>query len=87
MFLFIRPYRWHVLGALLALICTALLTLSLGQGLRMLVDRGFGEGAAEGLDSVLVLMMVVVLLLALGTFMRFYLVSWIGERVSADLRR
>lgn len=84
---FIRPYRWQVIGALLALICTALLTLSLGQGMRMLVDRGFGEGAAEGLDTVLILMMVVVLLLALGTFMRFYLVSWIGERVSADLRR
>lgn len=87
MFQFIRPYRLQVLGALLALICTALLTLSLGQGLRMLVDQGFGEGAAEGLDSVLVLMMAVVLLLALGTFARFYLVSWIGERVSADLRR
>ena len=44
MFQFIRPYRWHVLGALFALIFTAVLTLSLGQGLRMLVDRGFGEG-------------------------------------------
>ena len=87
MFQFIRPYRWHVLGALFALIFTALLTLSLGQGLRMLVDRGFGEGAAEGLDSVLVLMMAIVFMLAFGTFMRFYLVSWIGERVSADLRR
>ena len=50
-------------------------------------DSGFGEGAAAGLDQVLVLMMGVVFLLAFGTFMRFYLVSWLGERVSADLRR
>ena len=38
---FIAPYRWQALGALLALIVTAGITLSMGQGIRLLVDQGF----------------------------------------------
>ncbi len=87
MFTFIRPYRVQLIGALLALIFTAAITLSLGQGLRLLVDQGFGEGAAAGLDKTLIIFMVLAVFLAFGTFARFYLVSWIGERVSSDLRR
>jgi ATP-binding cassette subfamily B protein len=84
MFHYLRPYRLQVLGATLALMLTAGATLSIGQGLRLLVDRGFGSGA---LNQALLLMGALVLLLAVGTFVRFYLVSWIGERVCADLRR
>ena len=84
---FLMPYRWRVLGALIALIFTASVTLSMGQGLRLLIDQGFGEAAATGLDEAIGIFMVMVVLLAIGTFTRFYLVSWIGERVSADLRR
>ncbi len=84
---FIRPYKWQVIGATLALMFTATITLSIGQGLRILVDQGFGEGAAAGLDQAILLFMGMAGLLAIGTFARFYIVSWIGERVSADLRR
>ena len=84
---FIRPYRLQVAGATVALICTAGITLSIGQGLRLLVDEGFSSGSAEGLDQALLIFMSMVLFLAIGTFVRFYIVSWIGERVSADLRR
>lgn len=84
---FLKPYRWQVLAALLALTFTAGVTLSMGQGIRLLVDQGFGEGAATGLDRAILIFMAMVLMLAAGTFARFYLVSWIGERVSADLRR
>jgi len=84
---FLKPYYWYVAAAVAALIFTAAITLSLGQGLRLLVDQGFGEGAASSLDGTIGLFMVLVVLLAVGTFARFYLVSWIGERVSADLRR
>lgn len=84
---FLRPYSWQVVGALVALVFTAMVTLSLGQGIRMLIDQGFGEAAAAGLDQAIVVFMVMVVMLAFGTFARFYLVSWIGERVSADLRR
>ena len=84
---FLKPYKWYVMGALAALVFTAAVTLSMGQGIRLLIDQGFGEGAATGLDQAIMIFMVMVVLLAIGTFTRFYLVSWIGERVSADLRR
>ena len=75
---FLMPYRWRVLGALIALIFTASVTLSMGQGLRLLIDQGFGEAAATGLDEAIGIFMAMVVLLAIGTFARFYLVSWIG---------
>ena len=84
---FLRPYWPRVLGASAALVFTASVTLSLGQGLRMLVDQGFVSGSAEQLNRAVLVFMLIVLLLAIGTFTRFYLVSWIGERVTADLRR
>lgn len=85
---FLRPYRLQVLGASIALVLTAGITLSIGQGLRLLVDRGFASGAnPQMLNQSLLLFAVMILLLAIGTFTRFYLVSWIGERVSADLRK
>ena len=87
MLTFIRPYRLQVFAATIALICTAGVTLSIGQGLRLLVDDGFSSGSADGLDRALLVFMAMVLFLAVGTFIRFYIVSWIGERVSADLRR
>ncbi|AKH68960.1 ABC transporter, permease/ATP-binding protein [Spongiibacter sp. IMCC21906] len=85
---FIKPYRWQAVLASIALICTAGITLSIGQGLRLLIDQGFAEGAdPKALNDALLLFMFMVLLLAAGTFTRFYFVSWIGERVSADLRK
>ena len=87
MLTFLKPYRAQVVMASIALVGTAAITLSVGQGLRILVDTGFSEGTSEGLNRALMLFMALVFLLAMGTFVRFYLVSWIGERVSADLRK
>ncbi|WP_196492072.1 ABC transporter transmembrane domain-containing protein, partial [Pseudomonas fluorescens] len=84
---FIAPYRWQALGALLALIVTAGITLSMGQGIRLLVDQGFMTQSPHLLNQSIGLFMLLVLGLAVGTFTRFYLVSWIGERVVADIRR
>ena len=84
---FIAPYRWQALGALLALIVTAGITLSMGQGIRLLVDQGFMTRSPHLLNQSIGLFMMLVLGLAAGTFTRFYLVSWIGERVVADIRR
>lgn len=83
---FVAPYRWQVLGAMLALTFTAGITLSLGQGLRLLVDQGFATRSPELLNQSVALFAVLILALAIGTFARFYLVSWIGERVVADIR-
>ncbi len=87
MWRWLRPYSKQVIAASIALIFTAAVTLSMGQGLRMLVDNGFGNGTSESLNHVLLIFMGMVFLLAIGTFIRFYFVSWIGERVVADIRR
>ena len=84
---FVAPYRWQAVGALVALIVTAGITLSMGQGIRLLVDKGFMTQSPQLLNQSIGLFMLLVLGLALGTFARFYLVSWIGERVVADIRR
>ncbi|WP_392886927.1 ABC transporter transmembrane domain-containing protein [Pseudomonas migulae] len=84
---FLLPYRWQSFGALLALIVTAGITLSMGQGIRLLVDQGFMTQSPHLLNQTIGLFMLLVLGLAVGTFARFYLVSWIGERVVADIRR
>jgi ATP-binding cassette subfamily B protein len=84
---FIAPYRWQAFGALLALIVTAGITLSMGQGIRLLVDQGFMTQSPHLLNQSIGLFMLLVVGLAVGTFARFYLVSWIGERCVADIRR
>lgn len=84
---FIAPYRWHALGALFALVVTAGITLSMGQGIRLLVDQGFMTQSPHLLNQSIGLFMLLVVGLAVGTFARFYLVSWIGERCVADIRR
>ncbi|MCH8496952.1 MAG: ATP-binding cassette domain-containing protein [Marinobacter sp.] len=84
---FIKPYHRAVAGALIALTFTAGVTLSLGQGLRILVDQGLATQSPEMLAQALGLFFVLVLALAFGSYARFYLVSWIGERVVADIRK
>ena len=84
---FIAPYRWQAFGALLALIVTAGITLSMGQGIRLLVDQGFMTRSPHLLNQSIGLFLLLVLGLAVGTFARFYLVSWIGERCVADIRK
>ncbi|MBT9572749.1 MAG: ATP-binding cassette domain-containing protein [Pseudomonas umsongensis] len=84
---FIAPYRWQALGALFALVVTAGITLSMGQGIRLLVDQGFMTQSPHLLNQSIALFMLLVIGLAVGTFARFYLVSWIGERCVADIRR
>jgi ATP-binding cassette subfamily B protein len=83
----IAPYRKQAIGALVALIVTAGITLSMGQGIRLMVDQGFMTRSPTLLNETIGLFMLLILALAVGTFARFYLVSWIGERVVADLRK
>jgi ATP-binding cassette subfamily B protein len=85
---FATPYRWHIVGATFALMIAAGTTLALGAGLRLLIDQGFGtSGDTSLLDRAVLILFGVSVLLASGTFMRFYLVSWVGERVVADIRK
>jgi ATP-binding cassette subfamily B protein len=83
---YMRPYRVRLAGALVALGVAAGAFLVIGQGLRQVIDYGLHQGDARALDQALVLVLVVVGTMAIATFGRFYLVSWIGERVVNDIR-
>lgn len=84
---FVRPYKLQVAGALVALVVAASTVLGLGFGLRTLVDDGFASQNADLLDQAVMVLLGVVVLLAAASYSRFYLVSWIGERVVADIRK
>lgn len=83
---FLRPYWVPIAGALSALTVGAATVLGLGQGLRILVDEGFTAGDPALLDQALIVLFAVIALLAGATYARFVLVSWLGERIAADLR-
>ncbi len=83
---FITPYKKMVFGAMLALIVTAGVSLALGQGIRLLIDQGFDSSDPSRLNQAMMVLAVITVLMAAGTFTRFYLVSWLGERVSNDVR-
>ncbi|WP_143764451.1 ABC transporter transmembrane domain-containing protein [Cognaticolwellia mytili] len=86
-FAFIKPYKLMLALALLALLVTAAVNLSLGQGVKFVIDSGFIAGSVEQLQSAILVLIGLISLLAFGTFSRFYLMSWLGERVSADIRK
>ncbi|TDG15596.1 ATP-binding cassette domain-containing protein [Seongchinamella unica] len=83
---FLRPYKLRLLAASAALLFTAAATLSMGRGLQVLIDQGFAGDSAD-LRAAIGLLLLIAAAIALGTFARFYLVSWLGERVSADIRK
>ncbi len=80
------PYAGHAALSAVALTVAAGTVLVFGAGLRWLVDNGFVAGAAHRLDQALAAMFVVILVMAAATFARAYFVSWLGERVTADIR-
>ena len=84
---FLAPYRLQLVGAGFFLLVAAATVLGLGWALRHLIDDGLASGNAELLDRTVVALLGVVVVAALSTFGRYYLVTWIGERVVADLRR
>ena len=84
---FIAPYRRQVVYSLLALLFTATITLSIGQGIRLMIDQGFATQSKELLSQYVMIFLLLVIALAIGTFTRYYWVTWLGERVIADIRR
>ena len=59
----------------------------MGLGVQVLIDEGFGGGSSDSLKGAIALFFAIAAAMAFGTFIRFYLVSWLGERVSADIRK
>ena len=84
---FLFPYKKQIIGASIALTVTAGLNLSLVQYVRIIVDQGFVAASTNMLNQAIIGFLAIALLQAIGTFARFYWVSWLGERVTADLRK
>ncbi|MCG9739607.1 ATP-binding cassette domain-containing protein [Shewanella insulae] len=83
---FLRPYRAKVFAAIVFLFIGSLAWLSLGQGVRLMVDEGFLRENGERLNEIILLVIGITALSSSAIFCRFYLMTWLGERVSADIR-
>ncbi|MEO5587032.1 MAG: ABC transporter transmembrane domain-containing protein [Novosphingobium sp.] len=80
-------YPGWVAIALVSLLVTASATLAIPSGFRLIIDRGFARGGDPAdIGHWFRYLFLIVIVLALGTAMRFYSVSWLGERVVADIR-
>ncbi|TGM19559.1 ABC transporter transmembrane domain-containing protein [Leptospira meyeri] len=86
-FSYLKPYRLQMALSSFALLFTAGVTLGLGQGLRHLIDAGFTARSKQELGYSLAFIILVGIFLAIGTYIRHYAVSWIGERVASDIRK
>jgi ATP-binding cassette subfamily B protein len=84
---FLLPYRARVAGALAALVVAAACWLALGQGVKHVIDGGFAGGDPAALDQALAGVLAIAAVLAFATWLRFYLMMSLGERVVTDLRR
>ncbi|MDF0596612.1 ABC transporter transmembrane domain-containing protein [Psychromarinibacter halotolerans] len=83
---FLLPYRGLMIAAICALVMTAMVSLALPLAVRRVVD-GFETSAERLLDSYFIAALIIALLLAVGTGLRYYLVTRLGERVVADIRK
>ncbi|MEJ7932990.1 ABC transporter transmembrane domain-containing protein [Sphingobium sp. AN558] len=81
---FARRYPGRIAGALLALTISSAATLAIPSGFKLVIDRGFTGGG--NIDRWFQYLFLIVLVLAIATAFRFYFVSWLGERVVADIR-
>jgi ATP-binding cassette, subfamily B, bacterial len=84
---FLMPYRWQIVTAMIALLCSATVSLLVPQALRIMIDRGFHEAVIARIGFYFLPLVVASGLLGIFTGVRFYYVTWIGERVIADIRK
>ncbi len=83
---FTARYKGHVVGALLALLVAAGATLAIPNAFRLIIDRGFADASGADIGRWFQYLLLVVIVMAFATAFRFYFVSWLGERVVADVR-
>jgi ATP-binding cassette subfamily B protein len=84
---YLLPYKAAIAGAFASLTIAGLTVLAIPLGFRSVIDKGFRADNPAMLDHTLFLLLIAILILAISTYARYSLVSWLGERVVADLRR
>ncbi|MEJ8574056.1 ABC transporter transmembrane domain-containing protein [Microbaculum marinum] len=83
---YVLRYRGRLFLAFIALIAAAGATLAVPQAVRRMIDFGFDADNTELINQYFAMLIVVVLVLATASAARYYLVTWLGERVVADVR-
>jgi ATP-binding cassette, subfamily B, bacterial len=83
---FAIKYPWRVAAAALALLVAASATLAIPSGFKLVIDKGFVGSGGTDIGHWFIYLLQIVIVLAFATACRFYFVSWLGERVVADLR-
>ena len=83
---FVAGYPGRVLAAFMALLAATGATLAMPIAVRFMIDNGFSNEDASSIDRYFLAMLVVAIVLGLASATRFYFVTWLGERVTADLR-
>ncbi|CAN5373603.1 ABC transporter ATP-binding protein/permease [soil metagenome] len=81
-----RHYPWHIVGAAISLVLAATSALAIPSGFKLVIDRGFAAGSSGNIGRWFEYLLMIVLVMAIATALRFYFVSWLGERVVADIR-
>ncbi|WP_374764046.1 ABC transporter transmembrane domain-containing protein [Yunchengibacter salinarum] len=84
---FVKPYKGRLVLALTFLVISAMTVLLVPTAFQGIVDRGFAAGDTGRVDRYFLIFVAIVLVLALSTAFRFYFVTWLGERVVADIRK
>jgi ATP-binding cassette subfamily B protein len=83
---YLRPYRGTIVLALLALLTASAAMLALPVALRHLIDQGMSAGSSETVNRYFIAFLAAAGAFGVFAAVRFYLVTWLGERVVADLR-
>ncbi|HUB84849.1 MAG TPA: ABC transporter transmembrane domain-containing protein [Rhizomicrobium sp.] len=84
---FLRPYRLSIVIAVIALLCSSTASLLIPPALGKLVQNGFSQQVASHIDQYFLPLALIALALAVASATRYYFVSWLGERVVADIRK
>lgn len=84
---FLRPYVWTMVAAVLAMVVAAAAALVMPAMLRGLIDRGFSAAQIEAISEYSLLFFAAAAVMGVAAAARYYFVTWIGERVTADIRK
>ncbi len=84
---FMTPYTWVMIAAGVFLLIASAASLAVPAGVKQMIDHGFSKENSGVIDRYFVILLVVAVIWGAASATRFYYVSWLGERVVADIRR
>ncbi len=83
---FLKPYKKQFVLAIFSLLLAASATLAVPFSFRQIIDLGFNANSGSQINTTFLTLFAVAYLVALGTSLRFYMVSWLGEKITTDIR-